>query len=108
MTKVICNALKCGYNDCNKCKKNFIEIEGLFAKDKIATFCYSFNNPYSSKLLQYEFAKEMNSVGLVKVKCSANNCIYNNSLECIKDEIKIGRFNSLYRSETECDSFKIK
>lgn len=106
MTKVECNARSCGYNDCNLCKKRDIDIEGLFARNKIGTFCESFKNPKATNLLKYEFAKEMNLDSRVNVSCSANNCIYNKMGNCSKDTILIGKTNAVYRSETECDSFK--
>ena len=44
----------------------------------------------------------------VKVACSANYCTYNKNNMCTKDEITIGNSNAKYRSETECDSFKLR
>lgn len=107
MSIVECKALSCGYNDCSACKKRSIDVEGLFAKNKIGTFCESFKNPVSTNLLKYEFAKEMTVEGEVLVSCSANNCKYNKAGECKKQNIMIGKTGAMYRSETECDSFKI-
>ncbi|MDE6947877.1 MAG: DUF1540 domain-containing protein [Anaeroplasmataceae bacterium] len=109
MTNVNCNVKMCGYNEDSKCAKKRIDIEGLFAKSKIGTFCQSFKNPHNSDILVSEMAKEMSpEASPVKVKCSANYCIHNENSECIAKEITVGNENANYRSETECDSFKAR
>jgi hypothetical protein len=60
MTKVGCRARNCGYNNNEECNKiNKIDVEGLFAKSKIGTFCQSFKNPLDSDILKAEIAKDM-------------------------------------------------
>lgn len=109
MTNVDCNAKLCGYNENCKCAKKHIDIEGLFAKSKIGTFCQSFKNPHNSDNLMTEMAKEMNAEpSSVKVLCSANYCVYNANNECTAKHITIGNENASYRSETECDSFRTR
>mgnify|MGYP004623455753 CR=1 FL=1 len=110
MTKVNCSAKTCGYNDCSLCNKKNIDIEGLFAKSKIGTFCQSFKNPHDSNILLKEIASEMTTENNTKisVSCSANYCKYNKENYCNKDEIAIGNDNAKYRSETTCDSFKLR
>lgn len=107
MTKVSCNATSCGYNEGKKCLKKHIDVEGLFAKSKIGTFCQSFKNPHNSEVLMQEIAKEMCSdAESIKVECTANYCAYNENNLCIAKNILIGNENAKYRSETQCDSFK--
>ena len=48
MTNVNCNVKNCGYNENAKYAKKHIDVEGLFAKSKIGTFCQSFKNPTKS------------------------------------------------------------
>lgn len=108
MTKVACNAKTCGYNDCRLCNKKNIDIEGLFAKSKIGTFCQSFKNPHDSSQLMKEIASELTNDNAIKVSCSANYCEYNKENYCEAKEITIGNENAKYRSETQCDSFKLK
>ena len=43
MTNINCKATKCGYNSCEKCLKSQIDVEGLYAKSKVGTFCQSYN-----------------------------------------------------------------
>lgn len=108
MTKVDCNARTCGYNDCNQCNKRNIDVEGLFAKSKIGTFCQSFKNPHDSNVLMKEIAREMTSDNNIQVSCSANYCAFNKDNYCEAKEIKIGNEDAKYRSETQCDSFKLR
>ncbi|MDE5856173.1 MAG: DUF1540 domain-containing protein, partial [Anaeroplasmataceae bacterium] len=72
MTNVNCNVKMCGYNENSKCAKKHINVEGLFAKSKIGTFCQSFKNPHNSDVLISEMAKEMSAEPTsLKVLCSA-------------------------------------
>ena len=98
MTKIECNAKTCGYNDCNRCNKRNIDVEGLFAKSKIGTFCQSFKNPHDSQLLMKEIAREMTTEDSVSISCNY----------CEAKEIRIGNEDAKYRSETQCDSFKLR
>lgn len=109
MTNVNCNVKMCGYNENCQCAKRNINVEGLFAKSKIGTFCQSFKNPHNSDTLVSEMAKEMSAEpSPVKVLCSANYCMYNENNTCAAKTITIGNENASYRSETECDSFKAR
>ena len=110
MTDINCKAGLCGYNENEKCMKKHINIEGLFAKSKIGTFCQSFKNPHTSSIMKAEMASEIfneKEYG-TKVKCSANYCLYNKDEECTAKQIKVGIEGAHYRSETECDTFKAK
>lgn len=111
MAKIKCNAETCGYNMGSTCNKKHISVEGLFSKSKIGTFCCSFSNPHHSDELKNEMAKEMNLDEInpsVSIACSANYCAYNDKNYCKATEIKVGNSNAKYRSETQCDSFKLK
>ena len=110
MTDISCKAGLCGYNQNEKCMKKHINVEGLFAKSKIGTFCQSFKNPHTSSVLKAEMGSEIfneKEYG-TKVKCSANYCYYNKDEECTAKQIKVGIEGAQYRSETECDTFKSK
>lgn len=109
MTKVSCNATTCGYNEDKACCKKRIDVEGLFAKSKIGTFCQSFKNPHSSDILMSEMAREMlEEPEAIKVECSANYCTFNENNLCQAKSITVGNENAKYRSETQCDSFKAR
>ena len=108
MVCVNCSAKTCGYNEKSHCSKNNIDIEGLFAKSKIRTFCQSFKNPHDNENLMKEMAKEMTADTSIYVSCSANYCAYNKDNYCEAKIINIGNENAKYRSETQCDSFKLR
>ena len=59
MTDIYCKAGLCGYNQNEKCMKKQINVEGLFAKSKIGTFCQSFKNPHTSSIMKAEMASEI-------------------------------------------------
>lgn len=108
-TRVQCNARTCGYNENSRCNKKNIDVEGLFAKSKIGTFCQSFKNPHDSLNLMKEIAQDMNTIDTaIHVSCSANYCMFNKDNYCVKKEITVGNEDAKYRSETQCDSFKLK
>ena len=108
MTKIQCNAECCGYNKNKYCTKGNIDVEGLFAKSKIGTYCESFKSANGNEEMKMEMASEMTPGEKTKVCCSANYCRYNSDEVCHKDEIIIGNDKAQYRSETQCDSFKLK
>lgn len=112
MTKINCKACNCGYNENSYCKKKKVNVEGIFAKSKIGTFCESFLNPNRDSKVYTEMAKEMfdtnSPVTETKIMCSANYCRHNTENVCHAKEIQVGSAGSKYRSETECDSFSLK
>lgn len=108
-TRVDCNARTCGYNENSKCNKKNIDVEGLFAKSKIGTFCQSFKNPHNTQNLMKEIASEMTGGdNVIQVSCSANYCVHNKDNYCSAKEITVGNEEAQYRSETQCDSFKLR
>lgn len=108
MTKINCSVECCGYNDCRVCKKTKVDIEGLFAKSRIGTFCQSFQNPRESDVLKTEMAKEMTVEDNTSILCTANYCVHNSDNRCSAKEIKVGNDQAKFRSETQCNSFKLK
>lgn len=111
MSKICCHASNCGYNENNRCEKKKINIEGVFAKSKLGTFCESFSNPNIEAKAYMEMAKEMfdnDDQKENKINCSASYCKYNDNDCCSKKEIQVEGISSKYRSETSCDSFLLK
>lgn len=108
MSKIKCNAKTCGYNDNLYCSKKKIDVEGLFAKSKVGTFCQSFKNAHDNPNIKAEMANEMSLENQANIGCSANYCVFNQDDVCHKDEICIGNENAQYRSETQCESFKLR
>ncbi|MGM9971267.1 MAG: DUF1540 domain-containing protein [Anaeroplasmataceae bacterium] len=113
MSEIKCNATACGYNKERFCNKKVIKVEGLFSRSKLGTFCHSFKNTMLENITREEIAEDMyDSIATepmeVMISCSANYCVYNKNDYCQAKEIKVGGSNAKYRSETECDSFKLR
>ena len=105
MTNINCDACKCGYNSSGRCMKGEIDVEGLFAKSKVGTFCQSYKNLEHNPIKEMEIARELS---LDDLPHRANYCSFYSDGCCQNREISIGKEDSLYRSETECDSFNLK
>lgn len=114
MANINCSAENCAYNKQNTCYKHKVNIEGLFTRSKLGTFCESFKSPKEQALFSYELGEEMaDETTLAEntktlVTCSANYCYFNKGNKCHAQNIKVGTHNARYRSETECDSFQLK
>lgn len=110
MTHIKCSAKNCGYNKECYCNKQNVKVEGLFSRSKLGTFCQSFRNPIDSSEFKEEMASEMCEDGELKtnIGCSANYCEFNKENYCQAREINVGSKNAKYRSETQCDSFKLR
>ncbi len=113
MPKINCNATNCAYNKQCTCFKNKVNVEGLFTRSKLGTFCESFKSPKEKALFEYELGNDMIDSALpedahTNISCSANYCYFNKNNKCVAKNIKVGTQNARYRSETECDSFQLK
>ena len=114
MTNVGCDAKNCAYNQNNTCYKGKINVEGLFSRSKLGTFCESFKTPKERQLYETELGSDMQNSLLeayetkTDVRCSANYCFYNQNNRCVSDHIRVGGETARFRSETECNSFKLK
>jgi hypothetical protein len=114
MTNISCSAKNCAYNKNMACYKGRINVEGLFSRSKLGTFCESFKTPRERQLFEMELGSDMQSDSLeafetkTDVTCSANYCVFNKNNKCSAQSIKVGMEEARFRSETECDSFKLK
>lgn len=102
--KINCVNKKCVFNVKGTCKKDTVTIVGMFARNKIGTFCASFmnkDNPGCNRL-DYEIENPT-------VKCDAYTCKHCKKGYCSKELLQItGYDTAAYRSETECNSFEYK
>lgn len=114
MTNISCTAKNCAYNKNTACYKGKINVEGLFSRSKLGTFCESFKNPREKLLYETELGSDMQDEALesfqtkTEINCSANYCYYNKNSKCSATKIKVGTDEARFRSETECDTFKLK
>ena len=83
MTNISCSAKNCAYNKNMACYKGRINVEGLFSRSKLGTFCESFKTPRERQLFEAELGSDMQSDSLeafetkTDVTCSANYCVFN-------------------------------
>lgn len=113
MSEIKCNATACGFNKERYCNKKMIKMEGLFSRSKMGTFCQSFKNTMLDNITREELASDMHSTIVddkmdVSISCSANYCVHNKNDKCQSKEVHVLGSNAKYRSETECDSFKLR
>lgn len=114
MTNISCSAQNCAYNNCSTCYKNKVNVEGLFSRSKLGTFCESFKTPKEKQIYEQELGSDLMDLELepfevkTEIKCSANYCYYNKNNKCSAECINVGTEGARFRSETECDSFKLK
>ncbi len=114
MPNINCNATNCAYNKQCTCYKPKVNVEGLFTRSKLGTFCESFKSPKEKAMFEFELGSDMQDETILPndtksiVVCSANYCYFNKNNKCQANNIKVGTKNARYRSETECDSFQLK
>lgn len=114
MPNIKCCANNCAYNKRNTCFKGKVNVEGLFTRSKLGTFCESFKTPKEQAMFEFELGSEMledttlSENVKTSVICSANYCYFNKNNRCNANNISVGTSNARYRSETECDSFQLK
>ena len=114
MTNITCTAINCSYNRSSTCYKGQINVEGLFSRSKLGTFCETFKTPKERQMFEMEFGTDMHSDEAepfevkTNISCSANYCVFNKGNKCQAETIKVGSEGARYRSETECDSFRLK
>ncbi len=114
MPNINCSATNCAYNKQATCYKSKVNVEGLFTRSKLGTFCESFKSPKEKALFEYELGNDMTDDTTLPldtkttIVCSANYCYFNKNNKCNAKNIKVGTHNAKYRSETECDSFQLK
>ncbi len=102
MTKIMCQAHKCLYNNNQKCVKEQISVEGVSAKKIDETFCDSFNKREREYDTEFASLDNKNS----DIWCDACECMHHNSGKCSKDEISIVGSNANTSCETSCSSFR--
>ena len=61
MTNISCSAKNCAYNKNMACYKGRINVEGLFSRSKLGTFCESFKTPRERQLFEAELGSDMQS-----------------------------------------------
>jgi hypothetical protein len=55
MSNISCSATNCSYNKNNTCSKLKVEIEGMFPRNKLGTWCQSFRTSEEIQLSVIDF-----------------------------------------------------
>lgn len=104
MTRLVCSATNCIYNDDRYCCKGDIQVDGREATTSSATCCSSFRERKGET--GRNAAMEPNRD--IDIKCQACHCKYNEDCHCGADQIGIGGSNACKCQETECMTFCCK
>ena len=105
MTRISCDVTKCEYNTDGGCKLHKIEVGTQNARMTDETKCESYvpaNHSASNSC-----GCRSDACDISEIKCSAENCKYNDDGECEAKRIEVAPCSTGNCGETECKTFKI-
>ena len=105
MTRISCQVTKCEYNIDGGCKLNKIEVGSESARMTEETKCESYTPAGKSTTNSCGCRKD--ACDISEIKCSAENCKFNNDKVCEANRVEISPCNTGNCGETECNTFKI-
>ncbi len=104
MTKLVCTAKNCYYNEDKMCCLGNIKVDGQAAMEADSTKCSSFVDKKS---------KECNSCGCssgpkktIAITCEAMHCQYNMDRQCTANKVNVEGPTASESSQTMCGTFK--
>lgn len=113
---VDCNVEKCVHNMGGACGAQYIHVVGYNTQSSYETDCHTFElRNFRSSITNIS---NVNVTGVVDqiftedpvmnpdIKCSVKECIYNHSMMCTADEIKVRDYDAAMISQTQCKTFK--
>ncbi|MBE6682429.1 MAG: DUF1540 domain-containing protein [Ruminococcaceae bacterium] len=106
MTRISCDVTKCMYNTDGGCKLHKIEVGTLSARMTDETLCESFVP--SNHSVSNSCGCRNDACDISEIKCSAENCKYNDDGECEAKKIEISPCRTGNCGETECKTFKVE
>jgi hypothetical protein len=106
MTRISCGVTKCAYNTDGGCKLNKIEVGTQHARMTDETKCESYTPDSSSATNSCGCRKD--ACDISEIKCSAENCKYNDDGECEAKKVEIAPCKTGCCGETECNTFKVE
>lgn len=105
MTNLKCSVENCLYNADHLCSLNEIDVNGPDAHHSEATCCHSFRDG-EGKVSNSEALA--NAKLETSIKCSAENCVYNEECHCYADDVDICGCGAKKTEHTECDTFRCR
>ncbi len=106
MTRISCDVTKCEYNTDGGCKLHKIEVGTHDARMTDETRCESYTPMGSS--VSNSCGCRNDACDISEIKCSAENCKYNDDGECEARTIEISPCKTGNCGETECNTFKVE
>lgn len=101
MTRLVCSATNCIYNDDRYCCKGDIQVDGREATASNGTCCASFRERKG----EMGRNRAMEPTRDIEIECQACQCKYNEDRHCSAEQIGIGGSNACRCQETECMTF---
>ena len=106
MTRISCDVTKCEYNADGGCKLHKIEVGTQNARMTDETRCESYT-PHSNSV-KNSCGCRKDACDISDIKCSAENCMYNDDGKCEAKKIEISTCAGSNCGETECNTFKME
>ena len=103
MTRISCAVKKCEHNIDGGCKLNRIEVGNKNARMTDETMCESYTPAGTG--VKNSCGCKNDACNISEIKCSAENCKYNNDKECEAKHIDITPCRTGNCGETECNTF---
>lgn len=105
MTQLKCSANTCLSNCSGLCALNGIHVDGSTACKCSETCCGSFTPKMDST------TNSINRIDVrpdTKIKCHANECVYNKNMQCSADSVQIAGPGADRCGDTQCATFKTR
>lgn len=108
MTRISCDVKKCEYNTDGGCRLSAIEVGTEHARMTDETRCESYTPSGHTNKATCGCGCSSDACQISNIKCSAENCKYNDDGECEAKTIEISPCKTGNCGETECNTFKIE
>lgn len=108
MSKIVCDANRCVYNQSSLCNRSQIAVNGIMAKKNDDTACETFYLRLHEKL-NSEFGSFANlNNANTDIYCDAINCVHCDAGICQAGVVSIDGTKAKKSKETCCSTFKAK
>ncbi len=108
MTRISCEVKKCEYNTDGGCRLSCIEVGTENARMTDETKCESYAPAGHTNKTTCGCGCSNDACQISEIKCSAENCKYNDDGMCEAKTIEISPCSTGNCGETECNTFRIE